>query len=260
MTTLDTARAYGESEALIGRLIGADPSWTIVTKVPPLQLGESAEPLAANALNRALDASFDALRRSRVAAVLLHDPSDRLAANGAAWRALLARRDAGEVGSVGVSARNPVEALAALDEPSVEVIQVATSLFDSRLTRAGFFARAVAEKKQIYVRSAFLQGVAYLDPAALPGHLAPLFPVMVEVAKWGAARGLTVAQACLLYVRDVVGASVVVGTETEDQLDANLQTWALPAFDAAARTELTALVRDVATEVVDPSKWPPTPA
>ena len=45
---LDTARAYGGAEDLIGELVGDDPYWTVVTKLSP-EVGAGTPNRAANA-------------------------------------------------------------------------------------------------------------------------------------------------------------------------------------------------------------------
>src|SRR5690606_30970516 len=103
------------------------------------------------------------------------------------------------IGRLGVSAASPAEAWAALADPEVERVQVATSLLDQRLWRAGFFARARQLRKEVHVRSVFLQGVAFLAPDALPEALAPLRDPLARIHAWAAARGLGPADPFLLF-------------------------------------------------------------
>jgi aryl-alcohol dehydrogenase-like predicted oxidoreductase len=257
ITTLDTARAYGQSESVLGALVGEDRRFAIVTKVPPLGMAGAGEIAGAEAVRRAIDQSLAALRRSRLDAVLLHDPGDRLAAGGAAWRVLGDLRRAGVIGSLGISARNPAEALEAIDTQDVDVVQVAMSLLDARLMRAGFVDRARAAGKKVFVRSVFLQGVAHLSPQDVPTSLNPLRPVLAAIACWARPRQMTVAEACLLYMRDTCALPLVLGMESEAQLEANLGTWARAALDPSDLADLAALVPDLPDAVVDPSKWPP---
>jgi aryl-alcohol dehydrogenase-like predicted oxidoreductase len=257
ITTLDTARAYGQSESVLGSVVGEDRRFAIVTKVAPLGMAAAGEIAGAEAVRRAIDQSLAALRRSRLDAVLLHDPGDRLAAGGAAWRVLGDLRQAGVIGFLGISARNPTEALEALEAPDVDVVQVAMSLLDARLTRAGFVDRARAAGKRVFVRSVFLQGVAHLSPQDLPPYLDPLRPVLAAIARWARPRQMTVADACLLYMRDTCVLPLVLGMESDAQLEANLHTWARSALDPMDLADLAALVPDLPDAVVDPSMWPP---
>ncbi len=71
---------------------------------------------------------------------------------------------------------------AALEEPDIEVLQVASSLLDLRLYRQGFFPRARELGRTIYVRSVFLQGVGHLAPETLPPALVDLVEPMRIIA------------------------------------------------------------------------------
>jgi aryl-alcohol dehydrogenase-like predicted oxidoreductase len=256
ITTLDTARAYGESESVIGTLVGGDPQWSIVTKVPPLGLADASETVAIDAARRAIDASLGALRRSRLDVVLLHDPDDRTRARGGAWSALRELRRVGAIGALGISARCPSEALAGLEADGVEVVQVATSLLDSRLVRADFVRMAEAAARRVFIRSAFLQGVAHVRPEDLPSFLRTARPLLTAIARWAHARAMTTAEACLLYLRDVCTCPIVLGMESDSQLEANIRAWARAPLDPGEIADLEALVPELPDAVVDPSKWP----
>jgi len=175
LEALDAARAYGESEDVIGELTETDPYWTITTKLTP-DILRPGEDLAAALfrMETSIATSLRALHRERLDVLLLHRALHRDAFEGALWDELCARRAAGEITQLGVSVANPGEAWNLLDDPSVDVLQVASSLLDQRLAREGFFEQARKRKLQIVVRSVFLQGVAHLEIDALPPHLRPL--------------------------------------------------------------------------------------
>src|SRR6516165_7858887 len=196
--TLDTARAYGESEALLGRLIGPDPAWAIVTKLDPTAKDAGAVP-------DSLAASRKALRRNVLDVVLLHRAQQRTAFAGAVWDVLKRERDAGRVRRIGVSAGTPVEAWEALDDPQVDCLQVATSLLDQRLNRDQFFERAMKAGRTIFVRSVFLQGVAYLGADKLPAYLDLLRGPMTTIGQWTRQRGRRTADAFLAFAAGLPG-------------------------------------------------------
>ncbi len=249
--TMDTARAYGESEALIGRLAGADSHWTIVTKLPPIDLGAVSPAGAEQLAAQELAASRVALQRERLDVLLLHAPLPPTPAGDAVWRLLRNQRAAGAIGALGLSARSPAEAWAALETPEIEVLQVAASLLDQRLMRGGFFAMAAARGKRLYARSIFLQGVAYLD--ALPTHLAQVGPVLTAIGSWAVQRGLTRTQAFLIYAREAFSVPLVIGCETRQQLQNNLALWSHSTVDVA---DLASQVPPLSDEILDPWRWP----
>jgi aryl-alcohol dehydrogenase-like predicted oxidoreductase len=247
--TLDTARAYGESETVIGRLVGADPNWAVVTKLAP-----AAED--ARAARDSLAASREALRRPVLDAVLLHRAHQRTASGGEVWDVLKRERDAGRVRRIGVSAGTPEEAWQALDDPTVDCLQVASSLFDQRLSREGFFESANAAGRTVFVRSVLLQGVAHLDPDKLPPHLTLLRDPLTNVCHWARQRGLRPADAFLAFAAGFPGAVILLGCETAAQLDENLRTWSRGRELAAEIADLGRSVPPLPAEVLNPACWP----
>lgn len=256
IASIDTARAYGESEARIGRSISPGDSWRIITKLGPdvhrdgLDVSETLE-----RVTESLEASRTALQTDSLPTLLLHRFAHRHACGGRLWRMLLAERDAGRIGSLGVSAATPEEAWAALEDPDVEVLQVASSLLDLRLYRQGFFPRARELGRTIYVRSIFLQGVAHLEPGTLPPSFHALVEPMRIIAACAARIGVPPRALYLAFGREIPGAHPVLGCETDGQLESLLADWASDAVDAAAISQLVDSLPTLDAEAVDPSKW-----
>ena len=87
----------------------------------PLLLGGLDRAKVAGALTSGLAdvilaTSREALGKLVLPAVLVHRFARRHACAGKLWRSLLAERDAGRIGALGVSATNPEEAWAALED------------------------------------------------------------------------------------------------------------------------------------------------
>ncbi len=254
ITTLDTARAYGSSEEVVGALDQA-AEWRVITKLDANVAPPGADAAAVRErAETSLSVSRTALRRSTLDTVLLHRGSQLAAADGAAWAVLREARADGSVGRIGVSATSPGEALEALAHPEVEAIQVAASLLDQRLLRAGFFDRASARGVEVFVRSVYLQGVAHLDPDALPPGLAGLRPVLRRIADAAGTLGMAPADLFLAYARDRLPGRPLIGTETPLQLRENLAAWRRPVDDAVLDA-VAASVGDLAEDVLDPSQW-----
>jgi aryl-alcohol dehydrogenase-like predicted oxidoreductase len=247
--TLDTARAYGESEPVIGRLVGPDPAWTVVTKLDP-----SAEDAADT--RDSLAASREALCRPVLDAALLHRAHQRTAFGGSVWDALRRERDAGRIHRIGVSAGTPEEAWEALADPDVDCLQVACSLLDQRLSRDGFFERAGQAGKTVFVRSVFLQGVAHLDPGELPPHLAPLREPLTTICHWSRQRGLGPPDAFRAFAAGLAGAVILIGCETAEQLNENLRSWSRARELAAEAGELGRAISALPPEALNPACWP----
>lgn len=179
----------------------------------------------------------------------------RHACGGRLWRTLLAEREAGRIDALGISAATPEEAWAALADPNIEVLQVASSLLDLRLYRQGFFPRARELGRTIYVRSIFLRGVAHLEPQTLPPSLRDLVEPMRTISAFARKLDVPPPALYLAFAREIPAAHPVIGCETDDQLEGLLEDWESDKIDAAAMAQLVESSPTLEAEAVDPSKW-----
>lgn len=254
LDTLDTARAYGNAEARVGSRLAAGERWRVVTKLDPGVAPDGAGAAEVRERVRAsVETSLRTLGVPRLDTLLLHRPIHRTVAGGAAWAELRRLRDAGAIGTLGISAVDPDDALDALADPDVQALQVAASLLDRRLVDAGFFAAATG--REVFVRSVYVQGLAFLAPQTLPPGLAGLAPTLGALDAAAAGLGLARWHLFLAYARDVLPARPVLGFEAAAQLAEALGAWAhVPALSGT----LEALVADLPAlpaELVQPSRW-----
>ena len=264
VTTIDTARAYGDAERRVGLACPAGASDVeIVTKLDPLAHvpPDAAAEIALAAARASLAASRQALRRHRLDALLLHRAQHRTAWGGAVWDLLRAERDSGAIGRIGVSVQTPAEALAALDDVDVGQLQLPFNLLDRRWHAEGVIDRLGARPDVVvHVRSVFLQGLLAgnagrwpampgVDPSAILQSLAALTASLQR-------DGL--ADLCLAYVRGhgwIDG--IVIGMETASQLEANLALFERAPLLCADIAATSAALQAVPEEFLDPARWPP---
>lgn len=248
---VDTARAYGEAETRLGEwLRGRAPRPLVITKFPPL---DAASPEAAvAALDAHLRASLAALGLESVDGWLAHRAAD-LSMPEVCER-LRALVDEGRIGAFGASAYGPDEVRAALGIRGLSLLQAPVSVFDRRLAQTGLLGACADAGIVVFARSAFLQGAVFLDPAALPAHLAPLEGPLERLREIAAEARSSSAALALGYARAVQGvASVVVGALTPAQLRADL-TFA--PLDPGLAAELARVADGLPEAVVDPRNWP----
>lgn len=257
---LDTARAYGRSEAVIGALVGDNPRWRIITKLAPnLPTQGSPYDAVVRAVDESLAQSCKALRRAALDVMLVHRAHHRTDWDGVVWERLQVFRAEGRVLKIGVSAQTPEHALAALDDASVDVIQVAASLLDQRLERANFFTKAAASGKEVLVRSVLLQGVAALPPEALPRHLHALRSTLDWIADWAGRRGEPTTDVFIRYACAVTNGTLVIGAEAPLQVRANLRACQCPPLAAVEAEELRSAIPQFEATQLDPALWPSSP-
>lgn len=161
---LDTAVAYGESEACLGECGTA--GFEVVTKLPLF-------PVDCDDLNvwvfEQVSASLKRLNRSSLYGLLLHSTQQLLGPRGnELGRALAEMRDGGVVGKVGVSIYSPDELEGAMKVAPIDIVQAPFNLIDRRLERTGWLDRLSQCGVEVHARSAFLQGLLLMKKTELP--------------------------------------------------------------------------------------------
>jgi len=263
ITKFDTARAYGDSENRLGEALEARSGIRTVTKLSPLAElapGASREDVR-EAVDRSVWASLLALRRARLDCLLLHRASHMFDFNGAVWERLLEHLEDGTVLSLGVSVQTPAETLLALNCLDVSHIQMPFNLLDWRWRESGVIDRIRARSHlTVHTRSVFLQGVLAADDASVwprvDGVNSPdLVSFLAELARQFERH--STADLCLAYARgqDWID-GVVVGMETENQLDMNLRLSARPPLSTEDCAEIERRVPRVPAQLLNPAEWP----
>jgi aryl-alcohol dehydrogenase-like predicted oxidoreductase len=248
LTLLDTAAAYGDSEVRLGQLAGANPAFSLITKLPAGPPAQVARDLAA-ALAR--------LRRPQLYGVLFH-AFGPLQTEPAAWWALQAARAAGQVARIGVSLYHPHEAEWLLAQGwDIGLVQVPYNVFDQRF--AALLPRLAAHGVEVHVRSAFLQGLLLREPAALPAFFRPLAPKVKLLRHLAEEAGVPLPAALLLFAAYAPGvARAVIGVDSVANLHENLAAAAYLAAAESLRPALAALAETTDTFIL-PYAWPPRP-
>lgn len=264
---IDTARAYGDSERRIGLALSPEQrsDLTVVTKLATLDvLPHGAPPgRVREAVDESILASMRALNADRLQIVLLHRASHLTAHGGLVWRRLLQLRQEGRIERLGVSVQSPSEALEALQDPGVSLIQLPFNLLDWRWEAAGVPARLEARPDVIvHVRSALLQGVLTTpDPAFWPAvgeDEAREMACAVDRLRTAFGRR-DLVDLCMAYVRAMPWVDgVVVGVLDREQLRQNVELFRSPPLSAGQVEEARAHMPRASEALLDPARWPST--
>jgi aryl-alcohol dehydrogenase-like predicted oxidoreductase/spore coat polysaccharide biosynthesis protein SpsF (cytidylyltransferase family) len=262
VTTLDTARAYGTAEEVLGKALGG--AWAsrveVVTKLDLSGLPANAdEAQVRSQVDNSIALSCQALGTSRLAVVLLHRWQDRDSWNGAAWRRLLELREEGRVAVLGASVYRTNEALEALGDPAIEHLQIPMNVLDWRWEAAGVDRMAASRPGVVvHARSVLLQGVL--------AHSANRWPVVEGFRALECSQILerlaaefgreSITDLCLAYVRSLAWVtSVVVGCESMDQIEENLRLCRTPKLSPEQCEQLRKLMPRAPENFLNPSKW-----
>jgi spore coat polysaccharide biosynthesis protein SpsF len=264
-THVDTARAYGASEAVIGSALsgGWEDRVGVITKLSPLDGCD--EGASAQVVNARIDASVNEscarLRRSSLDVLLLHRASHLKTWDGLAWRRLVELRDEGRVRAIGVSVQQPVELDAALDVDGVEFIQLPFNILDWRWLEVVGKLQAARSKRHIHVhaRSPLLQGLLCTrdESAWRRAHVSAPTEIWTWLDDCVLRFGRNdVSDLCFAYARAqrwIDG--IVVGMETIGQLATNVGHFNAPPLTVEQAGEVDAGRPRLGADTLDPSHW-----
>lgn len=255
-TTFDTAAMYGESEGVLGRALqvtGLTDKATVITKIRHVaKMPGKRTPAAVETWIRdSIQTSLRQLRMERLPLVLVHDTNDIEYMD-----ILLKLKEEGLVRHLGVSVMAPDQMPRVLCTPGVEAIQIAASLLDQRILRAGHLARAAQAQLAVFVRSIYLQGLLLLAEEETPPTLHKVLPTRRSLERIACRAGLNLAEMALRYGLSLAGVTgVLVGVETQAQMKQNVDMASAGRLPANLLREIEEAVPLLPDEVLFPGSW-----
>ncbi|MBR2861675.1 MAG: aldo/keto reductase [Clostridia bacterium] len=239
ITSLDTARAYGTAEEVLGaffKTYSGDIPY-ITTKIPRIPEGVNAEKFVIDSV----ECSLEKLGLKKVDNVMLHSAPDVVKYGKPLANVMGKLVKMGYANQVGVSVytAEDIENFLAFDEYTTT--QIPMSIFDQRLIATGTVAKLRERNVTVFVRSVFLQGLFFLEPGKIEEPILQKYAVeyirlLREVAK---SENMSVAELAISFIRDTLGVtSLVLGAETPKQIEENILAVAAPAISESTRKML----------------------
>ena len=250
---LDTAAAYGDSEEVLGEIVGVESPFAIVTKTLPIRANEIDEAAVSRA-ETGFRNSLRKLRLDKVYALLAHDPRDLLNPGGERlWALLQALKAQGLVGKIGASVYDWAEIDALMSRYPLEVLQAPLNIFDQRLLADSGFAHAAAKGVEIHARSVLLQGLLLMTPEAAAAKLPQAVEKLQDWRDALAEAGVSPLAAALGFALQAPNVDrVVIGVHSAAHLSE-----CLAALDAAPQLNYARFTSDD-LDLIDPRRWPPS--
>jgi aryl-alcohol dehydrogenase-like predicted oxidoreductase len=240
---IDTARAYGDSESIIGRALkGRRKEVFLATKAQP------AMGIAASA-----EESLRRLQTDCVDLLMVHcAPGDAIDA-APLLESLIKIQRAGMTRFIGASVYGEESALAAIASGIYDALQIAYSALDRRAEHSVLPAAAAADLG-IVARSVLLKGALTPRHKLLPDSLAPIRDAVQEMMLVESEDGLPA-----LSYRYVLGHpqvhTALVGTADSDEVDAAIRYAARGPLSPDQRMMLQAIsIGD--DRLLNPGNWP----
>ena len=231
---LDTASAYGNAENVLGSFDLS--SFKVISKFMPPSQGS---------IKAVLEKSLENLSLKKVYGYLAHRPEELLN-NTEQWYALKELKELKKVEKIGYSLNRPEELDSLLLKNMLpDLVQVPYNLFDRR------FENHIIELKktgcEIHARSAFLQGLFFVEPKNLSDYFEPVRDLLTDLQN---EYGNNLSGALLNFALEKEFIDVVVvGVENVDQLRQNIRNIAVKGL---MKTDIPV----VSEKILLPSLWP----
>ena len=258
ITALDTARAYGDSEEVLGAFFRTAPGLAnkifITTKLSSgLPAGSSASEVE-KALVQSVETSLSNLGLPKTNCLLLHSAADMTIHGPAVAKTLERLVLRGLTDMAGVSVYHPAEVDQLLLNEVYRAVQLPMNVFDLRFQKTGAIERLASRGVKVFVRSVFFQGLLFLDPdaesagpgnpggisgARLPADLVPYAASHLrKLRRLSDRAGMSIAQFAITFLRDMPGiTSLVLGADNPDQVKQNSALFESPALNESLRHE-----------------------
>jgi aryl-alcohol dehydrogenase-like predicted oxidoreductase len=251
---LDTAFAYPNSEALIGRHLAPGSKLRIVTKTAPIE-GAWIEHGDKIRILDALALSMERLRVNCVYGLLVHHATDL---GKAGWENLIEAldeaRSRGWVSRIGASVYNNDELELVESRFAPDLIQGPFNVLDTRLISSRCFSRLKAAGTEIHARSVFLQGLLLMPPPSLPAFFEPVKAPLASLRVRWAEQGTNPLAGCLQFALghpDID--AVIVGVNSQSEFDEILSA---AVFDPIRANATVEPLPPIDNRYLDPSLWP----
>ena len=253
---IDTARAYGNSEEVIGQAFeGMTSPPYIASKV---FLSKDAAQKTFSALHEeifgSIEASLRALRLERLDLLLIHNTALEHLRRTEILACLGEAQQQGKVRFLGASCYGEEAPLAVLKESSFRALQVPFNVLDQTMNHQ-VFPGAAAQQVGIFVRSAYLRGVLTSQVHSIPERLAPLRSRALQVLAVLDHEVSSLAEAALRFCLSLsTVSSVVIGVKSVAELEGNLADASRGVLPEELMPPLQALSFGD-DPIVDPRNW-----
>jgi aryl-alcohol dehydrogenase-like predicted oxidoreductase len=246
--TLDTAADYGDSEIKIGNFISKQnkKSFEIITKFSKKE---------GVGWKKSLNNSLKKMNVPNVDIIMFHS-----------FEAYINAKNNNEIDSIlkfkgslfnklGVSVYTNDELKMLKTDENIEVIQSPFNILDNENIRGHILKALKDDGKIVHTRSAFLQGLFFMEHSQIPRKLMDLISPLKEINNIAEQNDFCVGHLALQYVlsKDYID-GVLIGVESIDQLQKNIQ-WAKTNIPFGVLEKIDKKIHIQNSALLNPSLW-----
>lgn len=237
---LDTASDYGTSEEVLGN--ARAPEKFHITSKFSIEKNDPKE-----AFSRQLKQTLARLGTDHIAYYFYHSAPEMITYAGTLETDLCKAVTNGSIGTVGASVYTCGEIEDFMTHPYLRAIQLPMSVLDQR--PLALIERLAERGIEVFVRSVFLQGLLCMEtPPERCITAARCFSYLQGLAR---ENSISVMQLAVSYIRDLPGVtSLVLGSETAEQIRSNAALLNGPALSSGLRQELERFGQEIPGEEI----------
>jgi aryl-alcohol dehydrogenase-like predicted oxidoreductase len=245
--TIDTAKAYGNSEILLGQ--NGVSRFKVISKLPKYSAMNN------NCNDWVLDGVSDTLFKLRIDTldtILIHNVEDILGEFGdQIFEKLLDCKNKGMIEKIGVSIYDSDDLDLILEKFDVDVIQGPLNILDQRLDNSGHLKKLKKLGIEFHARSIFLQGILLLSKIDIPPFFRLNEPKLLKWLDLQSNADFDCLGACLNYpINNDSVTKVLVGIDNTEQLIQILEKIKVPL----GQYDISSLSSNN-KDVIDPRNW-----
>jgi aryl-alcohol dehydrogenase-like predicted oxidoreductase len=265
----DTARAYGDSEHIIGlakkKLLeqdmknGVKNEMNIITKLSPLDDldSDTSKENIYKMVDDSLNTSLEKLNTDVLDTLLLHRFYHFH--NKTLWNYLLQKRENGKIKKLGVSVYYVGEAIEALKNQDIKHIQLPINILDKQWF-CDEFLQLVKSRNDVIIhcRSILLQGILVSSPDKWP-KIENVDPIEYVdklnnlVEKFGFNNRL---ELCFSYIKSIEWIDgLLVGVDNILQFEQNIKLFGVRRLNTGEINTVRNVFKDISEILLNPSLW-----
>lgn len=253
---IDTARAYGKSEEVIGRALrGRRREFILASKVQCQDGQQTRGTTLQKDLDASVGASLKALGTDVIDLLQLHSASVEVIRRGEAAQVLKGFQKAGKIRFIGATVYGEAAALEAVQAGVYDCIQIAYNALD-REPEPRILPAAQQNNIGVVVRSVLLKGALTYRHTSLPEELAELKSAVVRMESFAASRSIRLPELAYRFVlRQSAVSTALAGVSSIEELEAAAEF----SNGEMLSTDLTAEIEAIdlrQRELLNPGNWP----
>ncbi len=256
VSILDTSDDYGKSEEVIGNYLKANPNkkFDICTKF-------NVKNTPANDVYKTLkefaQKSCKKLCIDTIPIFMSHSENNYLEYGKTLVDALNELKKEGIIGCSAISMSRKDDLDKIIDCGGFDAIQLPLNILDNKAIISGQVKKMSDAGMAVFVRSVYLQGLFFRKIEQLQySKLKCAIPYIEKINEIAKSENISVAQLALSYIRDTVGVdSLVVGSETPEQVKQNIEMFNTPTLSQDTIDYINEQFKEVDPFVISPWEW-----